>query len=312
MANGRRFAVPQPWNECLSRDLENSTDEDRAMNEPLQHDTRGPLVYISLCETLNIAQDPLVCVAEETPIAFRYNGFAHAVMMGSPEDLEDFAIGFSLSEGIIETTGPLPGTSITQRDDGITIDVFLGGDDFHRYLAGRRVRQLHGHTSCGLCGVKDLADVRRPTPRVPCAAPLDLALICSTLTALRQRQPVSRQTRGAHASAWVDAEGQLHSGREDVGRHNSLDKLIGSLLRSGGPQPEGFFLITSRCSFEMVQKAVAAGFPTLVSVGAPTAYAIRLAAAAGLTLYALSRDGEPLLFTSPAISENRVWPELAS
>jgi FdhD protein len=284
----------------------------RAMTKPLQHEARGPLVYISLCETLNIAQDPLVCVAEETPIAFRYTGFAHAVMMATPKDLEDFAIGFSLSECIIKATGSLRGTSITQRDDGITVDVFLGEDDFHRFLAGRRVRQLRGHTSFGFCGVEDLADVRRPTPRVPCAASLDLALICSTLTALRRRQPVSRQTRGAHASAWVDAEGQLHSVREDVGRHNSLDKLIGSLLRSGGPQPEGFCLITSRCSFEMVQKAVAAGFPTLVSVGAPTAYAIRLAAAAGLTRYALSRDGGPLLFTSPAISENRVWPELAS
>ncbi len=273
------------------------------MNKPFRQEIRGALAYISLCKTHNIAQVPLICVAEETPIAFRYNGFAHAVMMGSPENLEDFAIGFSLSEGIIGATGPLPGTSITQRDDGITVDVFLGGDDFHRYLAGRRVRQLHGRTSCGLCGVEDLADVRRSAPRVPPGAPLDLALISSTLTALRQRQPLSRQTRGAHASAWVDSAGQLHSVREDVGRHNSLDKLIGSLLRNSGPRPEGFCLITSRCSFEMVQKAVAAGFPTLVSVGAPTAYAIRMATAAGLTLYALSRDGEPLLFTLPGNSE---------
>jgi FdhD protein len=289
-----------------------SINADGAMNEPLQHQTRAALVYISLGETLNIPQAALVCVAEETPIAFRYNGFSHAVMMASPEDLEDFAHGFSLSEGIIEASGDLPETSITQRDDGITIDVSLSGPDFHRYLAGRRVRQLHGHTSCGLCGVADLADVRRPASHVPPGAPLDVGVISSTLTTLRQRQPLSRQTRGAHASAWVSADGQLHAVREDVGRHNSLDKLIGSLLRGGCPPPEGFCLITSRCSFEMVQKAVAAGFPTLVSVGAPTAHAIRLASAAGLTLYALSRDGAPLLFTSPALSEIKVWPELAS
>jgi FdhD protein len=282
-----------------------STNADGAMNKPLQHQTRTALVYISLGETLNEPQAPLICVAEETPIAFRYNGFAHAVMMASPQDLEDFALGFSLSEGIIEATDGLPETSITQRDDGITIEVSLGGPDFHRYLAGRRVRQLRGHTSCGLCGVADLADVRRPATHVRPGAPLDRGLISSTLTTLRQRQPLSRQTRGAHASAWVGADGHLHTVREDVGRHNSLDKLIGSLIRGGCPSPEGFCLITSRCSFEMVQKAVAAGFPTLVSVGAPTAYAIRLANAAGLTLYALSRNGEPLLFTSPALRRSK-------
>jgi FdhD protein len=289
-----------------------STRADGAMNKPLQHETRAAIVYMSLCKTVKIPQAGPICVAEETPIAFRYNGFAHAVMMASPEDLEDFALGFSLSEGIIEASDPLPETSIMQRDDGITIDVSLGGSDFHRYLAGRRVRQLHGHTSCGLCGVADLADVRRPAAHVRPGVPLDVDLISSTLSTLRQRQPLSRQTRGAHASAWVGADGQLHTVREDVGRHNSMDKLIGSLVRGGCPPPEGFCLITSRCSFEMVQKAVAAGFPTLVSVGAPTAHAIRLASAAGMTLYALSRDGEPLLFTSPALSEIKVWPELAS
>jgi FdhD protein len=233
-------------------------------------------------------------------------------MMATPDDLEDFALGFSLSEGITEIFGPLPAISIRREDDGVTIDVSLGGTDLHRYLASRRVRRSRGHTSCGLCGVEDLSDVSRPAARVHPAMPLDRDLIRGALTALRQWQPLSRQTRGAHASAWVSLDGQLHTVREDVGRHNSLDKLIGSLLCTRSTHPDGFCVITSRCSFEMIQKAVAAGFPTLVSAGAPTAHAIRLATAAGLTLYSLSRDGEALLFTSPGYSELNVWPELAS
>jgi FdhD protein len=173
------------------------------------------------------------------------------------------------------------------------------------------VRQLRGHTSCGLCGVEDLDDVSRPTAHVRPAMPMSPDLILSALTAIRQWQPLSRYTRGAHASAWIGPEGNLRTVREDVGRHNSLDKLIGAVLRSGGDAANGFCLITSRCSFEMVQKAVAAGFAILVSAGAPTARAIRLAMAAGLTLYSLSREGEPLLFTSPALSENEAWPEHA-
>jgi FdhD protein len=233
-------------------------------------------------------------------------------MMGSPEDLEDFATGFSVSEGVIDISGGFRRTLISKQDDGITIDISLNAHDLHRYLARRRVRQLRGNTSCGLCGVEDLADIRRAASRVPHSEPVDVELIRSSLDMLRQWQPLSRQTRGAHASAWVTLEGQLSAVREDVGRHNSLDKLIGSLVRGGNRPQQGFGLITSRCSFEMVQKAVAAGFPTLVSAGAPTAHAVRLAIAAGLRLYSLSRDGEPLLFTSPGVSESDVWPELAS
>jgi FdhD protein len=219
-------------------------------------------------------------------------------MMATPDDLEDFAIGFSRSEGIIENDSDLADISTGESDDGTIVDICLSGDALHRYLAGRRVRQLRGHTSCGLCGVEDLNDVRRPHGRVQPARAISAKSIASALTTLRQWQPLSRHTRGAHASAWVALNGNLHTVREDVGRHNSLDKLIGAMIRSGVGVNDGFCLITSRCSFEMVQKAVAAGFPALVSVGAPTALAIRLAMAAGLTLYSLSRDGEPMQFTS--------------
>ncbi|MDB5582147.1 MAG: formate dehydrogenase family accessory protein FdhD [Bradyrhizobium sp.] len=280
--------------------------------QPLRHLTASPFVSVPVNATSEgQVTSQLVCVAEETPVGFRYSGFAHAVMMATPEDLEDFAVGFSLSEGATRTSGPLPDISIHRGDEGITVDITLCGEDLHRYLAGRRVRQLRGHTSCGLCGVEDLSDIARPGVRVRTAPSLDTSIICNALTALRQWQPLSRQTRGAHASAWANLEGDLQMVREDVGRHNSLDKLIGARLRNRSAS-DGFCAITSRCSFEMVQKAVAAGFPTLVSVGAPTAHAIRLAIRAGLTLYSLSRDGEPLLFTSPAFSERDTWPELAS
>jgi FdhD protein len=279
---------------------------------PLRHLTASPLISVPVNATSQgSVTSQLVCVAEETPVAFRYSGFAHGVMMATPEDLEDFAVGFSLSEGVIQTCGPLPDVLIQRGDEGITVDIALSGEDLHRYLAGRRVRQLRGHTSCGLCGVEDLSDIARPAVRVPLAPSLNASIICNALTALRQWQPLSRQTRGAHASAWANLAGDLQMAREDVGRHNSLDKLIGARLRNRSIS-DGFCVITSRCSFEMVQKAVAGGFSTLVSVGAPTAHAIRQAIGAGLTLYSLSRDGEPLLFTSPAFSERDTWPELAS
>jgi FdhD protein len=276
------------------------------MHQSFDHKNRGAIVYLSLSGRAQI------CIAEETPVAFRYDGFSHAVMMASPEDLQDFATGFSVSEGIIDASGCLRAISISRHDGGINIDISLHARDLHRYLAGRRVRQLRGNTSCGLCGVEDLADIRRPPTRVEPGESLNIDVIRATLAKLREWQPLSRQTRGAHASAWVTPDGELSVVREDVGRHNSLDKLIGSLIRSGYHSRQGFCLITSRCSFEMVQKAIAAGFPTLVSVGAPTAHAVRLACAAGLRLYSLSRDGEPLLFTSPEVSESEAWPELAS
>jgi FdhD protein len=280
--------------------------------QPLRHLTASPFISVPVNATSEgQVTSQLVCVAEETPVAFRYSGFAHAVMMATPEDLEDFAVGFSLSEGVTRISGPLPDISIHRDDEGITVDIALGGEDLHRYLAGRRVRQLRGHTSCGLCGVEDLSDIARPDVRVHPAPPLEASIIRDALNALREWQPLSRQTRGAHASAWANLAGALQVVREDVGRHNSLDKLIGARLRSRTASG-GFCAITSRCSYEMVQKAVAAGFATLVSVGAPTAHAIRLAIRAGLTLYSLSRDGEPLLFTSPTFSERDIWPELAS
>lgn len=285
------------------------------MNQPLHHDSQAAIVSLPVnatCTVRGTDERRLMCIAEEVPIAFRYNGFPHAVMMATPDDLEEFAIGFSRSEAIAAASSDLQDVSIVRGDEGVAIDITLNGEALHRYLASRRIRQLLGATSCGLCGVEDFHDVGRPPARVPAASPLGVESISSALSALRQWQPLSRLTRGAHASAWVSLDGTLRVVREDVGRHNSLDKLIGAVLRSDIAVAEGFCLITSRCSFEMVQKSVAAGFSILVSAGVPTGLAVRLARAAGLALYSLSRDGEPLLFTSLVRPEDEAWPQHAS
>jgi len=237
----------------------------------------------------------VVC-AEEQPIAFRYNGFPHGVMMATPDDLLDFAHGFSLTEGIIDTAGDIGGVATAHGDAGVAIDISLGAASLHRYLATRRVRQLRGNTSCGLCGVEDLADVRRPALRTLSNFSPPREAMARAFHELRDWQPLSRATHGAHAAAWASGEGAIQLVREDVGRHNALDKLIGAGLRGGFDKSSGFCAITSRCSFEMVQKAVAAGIPALVAASAPTGMAIRTANAAGLFLATLSRDRPPLIF----------------
>src|SRR3954463_3165527 len=182
------------------------------MNRPLQHTRHNACVALTVnatCKAESSEEGRLIWVAEETPIAFRYSGFPYAVMMATPDDLEDFAVGFSLTEGIAARDSDIPDISVVPCDDGITIDISLKGADLHRYLATRRVRQLRGHTSCGLCGVEDIDDVARPLTRVAPAEPLGSDVIRPALDALRLWQPLSRQTRGAHASAWVDRDGEL-------------------------------------------------------------------------------------------------------
>lgn len=241
-------------------------------------------------------------VAEETPVAFRFNGFAHAVMMATPESLDDFALGFSFTEGVIDHVDDIADVGIREQDGGLAVDVTLAPGALHRYLADRRLRRLSGNTSCGLCGAEDLRDVQRAAQRVhPSRRPSSsTAPFHAVLDALRAFQPLSRLTRGAHASAWIGADGAIRAVREDVGRHNALDKLIGAGLGGAFAADNGFCLITSRCSFEMVQKAVRAGYATLVSAAAPTALAIRTAEAAGLTLFALDRGRGQLLYTLPS------------
>jgi len=242
----------------------------------------------------------LACVAEEEAVAFRYNGFSHAVMMATPADLEDFALGFSLSEGVIGAPSDVSGMSIERAESGIAIDIVLAGRCLHGYLSRRRVRQSRGYAGCGLCGVEDFESLPRPVARICRSEPPAREAIIAALESLRSWQPLSRSTHCAHAAAWVSPDGSIRAVREDVGRHNALDKLIGAGLRGDFRTTQGFGLVTSRCSFEMVQKAVAAGFAALVFASAPTALAVRTAEAAGLRLYACLRERGPLLFANPA------------
>lgn len=243
------------------------------------------------------AVDSLECLIQEVPVALVYNGISHAVMLASPTDLDDFALGFSLSEGILATPGELYDCEIVESADGIEVHLEIASER----LAGLKARRrsLAGRTGCGLCGVDSLhAAVRQPAP-VASRRPVPAASIHRALAELAAWQPLHCATGAAHAAAVADNDGTLRVVREDVGRHNALDKLVGALARRRFDPADGFALVTSRASYEMVQKAAAAGIGLLVAVSAPTAYAARVAAAANLTLVGMARAGRLTAYTHP-------------
>lgn len=243
-------------------------------------------------------------VAEEVPVAMVYNGISHAVMMATPADLEDFALGFSLTEGIIKSPGELFDIELSVQLEGITVDMHISGERFAALKQHRR--NMSGRTGCGLCGTESLDQAIRPIPVVGPRPPIADVAIQRAITGLKDHQPVQAETGATHAAAWCNAEGDIVEVREDVGRHNALDKLIGARLRSGqgsdqgmGQQfSEGFALISSRASFEMVQKSAAAGIACLVAVSAPTALAIREARKAVITLVGFARPGRHVIYTA--------------
>lgn len=220
-------------------------------------------------------------VAQEVPVALVFNGISHAVMMATPADLHDFALGFSLTEGLLDSPAELYG--VDQQDLANGIELQLQVSSACEWRLKERRRMLAGRTGCGLCGTDSLSQVRRSLKPVrACRVPAQ-ALIHAE-SQLRQWQQRQQLTGATHAAAWVDLAGQIQCVREDVGRHNALDKLIGHLLRQHTPPDTGFLLITSRASFEMVQKAVAFGAGVLAAVSAPTALAIEVAQAHNLVL----------------------------
>ncbi|MBL3585601.1 formate dehydrogenase accessory sulfurtransferase FdhD [Rhodovulum sulfidophilum] len=227
-------------------------------------------------------------LAEEVPVALCYDGSTHAVMLASPADLDDFALGFSLSEGIVERPDQIARIERADHDEGIELRIWLAPGLGAR-LAGRR-RSMVGPVGCGLCGVESLAAATRPLPVLP---PGGLSLtppeIAEAMTALGLGQELHGATRAAHAAGfWTRSEG-LVALCEDVGRHNALDKLVGRLARLGRDASGGAILLTSRVSIELVQKAVLARAPALIAVSAPTLRAVAAAEAAGLTLVARAR-----------------------
>jgi FdhD protein len=235
-------------------------------------------------------------LAEEVPVALEFNGVAHAVMLATPLDLEDFALGFSLSEGILSHPGQLYDLERHDGDEGITLRMQIASAAFHG-LKDRR-RTLAGRTGCGLCGTERLSQVQRPM--LPLAVEpqrFALAAVARAMGVLRALQALQQATGAVHAAAWCDADGAVRLLREDVGRHNALDKLIGALARAPIDAAAGFVAVTSRASFEMVQKTVCAGMPLLAAVSAATALAVQTADRSGLTLVGFARGDDHVVYT---------------
>jgi FdhD protein len=226
-------------------------------------------------------------VAEEVPVALVYNGRPHAVMMATPADLEDFAVGFTVSEGIVESAAEITRVEAIRLAEGVELQLTI--PDAAAARLETRGRALIGRVGCGLCGVESIRDVLREPRVIPAEPRIAIGALWRAERELPARQVWNDQTGALHAAAWATDEGVPEIVREDVGRHNALDKVIGALARSGGNPEEGFILVTSRASYELVQKAAAVGVRLLAAVSRPTGLAIGLAEACGMTLVALLR-----------------------
>ena len=236
-------------------------------------------------------------VPEETPVALSYNRLTHAVMMATPADLEDFAVGFSLSEQIVSSASQIEELDVIAAADGVELRMWIGAELLER-LDERR-RSLAGPTGCGLCGLESLAEAVRPPAPVREGLRLTAAQIQEAMAEMPPLQRLNDQTRAVHAAAfWRPGHG-LIALREDVGRHNALDKLSGALARASVDGATGMVLMTSRVSVELVQKAAVIGTSILAAVSAPTRLAIRMAEAAGITLIGIARRDGFEVFTRP-------------
>ena len=227
-----------------------------------------------------------LALAVEVPVALVFNGIAHAVMMASPNDLEDFALGFAFTEGLIEKPSQLFGVDVIYQTKGIELQLEVAAQTEAR-LKQRR-RSMAGRTGCGLCGADSLDQVKLALPQAP-EVRIDIDAMHCAHAHMRALQPLKLQTGATHAAAWSDTQGQITLLREDVGRHNALDKLIGALLKASIEVQQGFICITSRASFEMVQKTVMAGVGMLTAVSAPTRLAVDMAEQHNLALAGLVR-----------------------
>ncbi|MDO6461285.1 formate dehydrogenase accessory sulfurtransferase FdhD [Granulosicoccaceae sp. 1_MG-2023] len=268
------------------------------MEMPLKRAVKTTAVYCWRDGAGTEVQDQ---IAEEVPVALSYNGISHAVMMASPLALRDFALGFSLSERIIHSPDELYGVDIEEHEEGLELALEISSERMMNLRHQRRT--LSGRTGCGLCGTESLEQAIRPLQPLAASALPAHEAVQHALQQLSLNQPLQNMTGALHGAAWCDADGQVLLAREDVGRHNALDKLIGALAarrtaREGG----GFALVSSRASYEMVHKCVSTGINTLVAVSAPTSLAIKMARDANLNLIGFARRGHHSVY-SPKYGE---------
>ncbi|HKS57553.1 MAG TPA: formate dehydrogenase accessory sulfurtransferase FdhD [Steroidobacteraceae bacterium] len=236
-------------------------------------------------------------VAEERPVAFHYYRLPYVVMLATPADLEDFAVGFTLSEGIVGAADEIRGVELVTEADSLAVHLNITGERLSKIL--QRQRNLTGRTGCGLCGVESVEEaIRHPAP-VSEGVRVTSTELHAELARLHTLQPLNQRTGSVHAAAWALPGKGIQVVREDVGRHNALDKVIGSLARAGTDLSQGYFIITSRASYEMVQKAATVGVSLVAAVSAPTALAIDLAVETGVTLIGFARADRHVVYAHP-------------
>lgn len=230
-------------------------------------------------------------------MALEYCGLGYAVMMASPDNLEDFIIGHAVAEGLVQIAADVTEVDVAQIEGGWVVRAQLPEDAREAIFA--RARKRVSDSSCGLCGIDSISEALRPLPHVTATVKTDRKAIARALAGLYSHQPLNLITGAVHAAAFCGADGQILHAREDVGRHNALDKLIGAMGRSGIDMTSGFILLSARCSFELVEKSVRSGAPMLVTISAPTSLAVERAKAAGLTLLSLARSDSALVVNDP-------------
>ena len=239
----------------------------------------------------------IVDIAEEVPIALVYNARPYTVVMGTPLDLEDLAVGFSVTEGIVAHAAKLERVDVVRANHGIELQIELSATDADRLA--ERSRTLVSRTGCGLCGVETISDVLRMPAKLPHTLDVSQDALYLAVHELGKKQPLNNETNTVHAAAWANRFGELMVVREDVGRHNALDKVLGALDRASTPIADGFIVITSRASYEMVQKAAIYGVELVAAVSRPTGLAVRYAQFAGVTLVGLLRGQTANVYTNP-------------
>jgi len=234
-------------------------------------------------------------IASEVPVALTYNRVSHVVMMATPADLEDFAVGFSITEGLIGGLDDLRAVRIIPREGGIELAMTIGEEWFDRLTTQRR--NMTGRTGCGLCGAENIEQALRQPAAVERKMEVRNQALQKAISALEDYQPLQAETGASHGAAWCALNGEILQLREDIGRHNALDKVIGSLFRSRFDPAAGFLLVSSRASYEMVYKTAAAGVELIMAVSAPTTLAVEFAQRTGVTLVGFARPGRHNIYT---------------